>query len=280
MIRSGHHRPPLHDKFGSPFVERNFLLCMARDHRDSSGWAWSITAASCASAIDDRRLTPVGTSYACPSVKYVYTYSQVASGGPRCTPDRAAACCQLFDCENMQGGSMLDIHFYCPNVRRRIDTGIQVDQITFERTRLNIVHVPCPHCDRIHRFLMADLQIESRSDDNWKQLLARDMPTNLLPAGTHWNRCRRWLDVVERSRQEHSPARLANCSRTGELRAIRYLSGRPLKSSDDRYYPRTCAKQTLRGQQACRLQMLARRGFGGERSRSPAPAACTEGCGW
>ena len=82
---------------------------------------------------------------------------------------------------------MLDIHFYCPVVRRRVDTGIQMDQATFERTRLNIVHVRCPHCDRTHRFLMADSQVDTRADDDWRQLLARDMPTGLLSAGTALN---------------------------------------------------------------------------------------------
>lgn len=51
---------------------------------------------------------------------------------------------------------MIEIHFCCPTNRRDIVTGIQVDEVTFERTRLNIVHVPCPHCSRMHRFLMAD----------------------------------------------------------------------------------------------------------------------------
>jgi hypothetical protein len=51
---------------------------------------------------------------------------------------------------------MIEIYFYCPTHRREIDVGIQVDMDTFERTRLNIVHVPCPHCSQKHRFLMAD----------------------------------------------------------------------------------------------------------------------------
>ena len=238
MIRSGHHRLPLHDKFGSPFVERNFLLMPA----------WQATIAIRAAGRvhnrgelrvcdDDRRLTPVGTSYTCPSVENVYTYSQVASGGPRCTPDRAAACCQLFDCENMQGGSMLDIHFYCPNVRRRIDTGIQVDQITFERTRLNIVHVPCPHCDRIHRFLMADSQISISQRRQLETAACTRHAYEPLAGRDALESRRRRLDAVERSRQEHSPARLANCSRTGELshadRVVRVHHARHRVDVDD-----------------------------------------------
>jgi hypothetical protein len=49
-----------------------------------------------------------------------------------------------------------EIHFQCPTHRRDIDTGINVDDETFHRTRLNLVHIPCPHCDRMHRFLLAD----------------------------------------------------------------------------------------------------------------------------
>ncbi len=66
--------------------------------------------------------------------------------------------------KNCQGVPMLDIHFYCPVDQRNIDTGIQVDLTTFERTRLNLIHVPCPHCSRIHRLLMADAHFGSRDD--------------------------------------------------------------------------------------------------------------------
>ena len=78
---------------------------------------------------------------------------------------------------------MLDIHFYCPIDRRNIDTGIQVDQTTFERTRLSMVHVPCPYCSRIHRFLMADLHIGSRSDDERRRLFPRYEPALKLLGG-------------------------------------------------------------------------------------------------
>jgi hypothetical protein len=51
---------------------------------------------------------------------------------------------------------MIEIYFYCPTHLREIDVGIEVDKDTFERTRLNVIHVPCPHCGQKHRFLMAD----------------------------------------------------------------------------------------------------------------------------
>jgi hypothetical protein len=54
---------------------------------------------------------------------------------------------------------MGEIHFQCPAHQRDIDSGIHVDDATLQRTRLNLVHVPCPHCGRMHRFLLADAQI-------------------------------------------------------------------------------------------------------------------------
>lgn len=54
---------------------------------------------------------------------------------------------------------MCEIHFQCPAHQRDIDSGIDVDDDTLRRTRLDLVHVPCPHCGRTHRFLMADAQI-------------------------------------------------------------------------------------------------------------------------
>ena len=56
---------------------------------------------------------------------------------------------------------MIDIYFYCPTHRREIDAGLQVDKDTFERTRLNIIHVQCLHCSHEHRFLMADSHNDS-----------------------------------------------------------------------------------------------------------------------
>jgi len=56
---------------------------------------------------------------------------------------------------------MCEIHFQCPAYQRDIDSGIDVDEATLQRTRLNLVHVPCPHCGRLHRFLLADAQIDS-----------------------------------------------------------------------------------------------------------------------
>jgi len=89
--------------------------------------------------------------------------------------------------KNCQGVPMLDIHFYCPVDQKNIDTGIQVDQITFERTRLNLIHVPCPHCSRIHRFLMADSHFVSRDNDDRRRLLAR-YEFGLNPLGGEFSR--------------------------------------------------------------------------------------------
>ena len=122
-------------------------------------------------------------------------------------PDSTAARGQPPGRENMSGGLMIDIHFYCPVVWRRIDTGIQMDQTTFERTRLNIVHVPCPHCDRTHRLLIGDSQIDTRGDNDWRELLGRDVATGLLSAAAALKTRGRWLDAVARNRQRHSLAR-------------------------------------------------------------------------
>jgi len=58
---------------------------------------------------------------------------------------------------------MCEIHFQCPTHRRDIDSGINVDEITLRRTRLSQVHVPCPHCGQLHRFLLADAKIDIES---------------------------------------------------------------------------------------------------------------------
>jgi hypothetical protein len=51
---------------------------------------------------------------------------------------------------------MIAIRYFCPTHRKEIDPQIEVDKDTFMKTRLRIVRVFCPHCDRVHRFLMAD----------------------------------------------------------------------------------------------------------------------------
>jgi len=56
----------------------------------------------------------------------------------------------------MQVQAMSDVHFHCPTHERDIDSGIDVDDETRRRLRLNLVHVPCPWCGRLHRFLLAD----------------------------------------------------------------------------------------------------------------------------
>jgi hypothetical protein len=39
---------------------------------------------------------------------------------------------------------------------RDIDSGIEIDAGTFEKVKLRITRVVCPHCGRDHRFLLAD----------------------------------------------------------------------------------------------------------------------------
>ncbi len=51
---------------------------------------------------------------------------------------------------------IFEIHFFCPTHQRDIVTGINVDGVTFLRTKLSAVRVICPHCEQIHMFLMAN----------------------------------------------------------------------------------------------------------------------------
>ena len=48
------------------------------------------------------------------------------------------------------------LRFFCPTAREEFDSGIILDQQTYHRNRLNIVSVICVHCQRKHRFLIAD----------------------------------------------------------------------------------------------------------------------------
>ena len=71
---------------------------------------------------------------------------------------------------------MCNVFFYCPTHAREIESGIDLDENTFRRTRLNLVHVHCPWCGRRHRFLMADgrlgaepeVQQSAAARANWK----------------------------------------------------------------------------------------------------------------
>ena len=53
---------------------------------------------------------------------------------------------------------MCSLHYFCPTYQQQIDTGIEVDDETFAKARLRIVRVLCAHCDRVHRFLLADAE--------------------------------------------------------------------------------------------------------------------------
>jgi hypothetical protein len=48
------------------------------------------------------------------------------------------------------------LRFFCPTAREEFDSGIILDQQTYQRNRLRIVSVICVHCPRKHRFLIAD----------------------------------------------------------------------------------------------------------------------------
>jgi hypothetical protein len=51
---------------------------------------------------------------------------------------------------------MSKLHFYCSTHQLDIDSGINIEPSTLVRNKLQVVHVPCPHCKKTHRFLLAD----------------------------------------------------------------------------------------------------------------------------
>lgn len=48
------------------------------------------------------------------------------------------------------------LRFICPTKNMKFETGIYMDRATYHRHRLHIVAAICPHCERKHRFLVAD----------------------------------------------------------------------------------------------------------------------------
>jgi hypothetical protein len=48
------------------------------------------------------------------------------------------------------------LRFFCPTAQQEFDSGIILDEQTYHRNRLKIVAVVCVHCERKHRFLLAD----------------------------------------------------------------------------------------------------------------------------
>jgi hypothetical protein len=48
------------------------------------------------------------------------------------------------------------LRFFCPTAREEFDSGIILDEQTYQRNRLSIVSVNCILCLRNHRFLIAD----------------------------------------------------------------------------------------------------------------------------
>ena len=53
------------------------------------------------------------------------------------------------------------LRFFCPTARQPFDSGVFLDGDTYRRQRLNIISVSCPHCERGHRFLLADTEFRA-----------------------------------------------------------------------------------------------------------------------
>jgi hypothetical protein len=51
---------------------------------------------------------------------------------------------------------MAFMHFYCASHQREIDGGFDLDLDALRRMRREPVHVYCPLCSRMHRYLLAD----------------------------------------------------------------------------------------------------------------------------
>ena len=54
---------------------------------------------------------------------------------------------------------MCAIVFTCPTLRCEVDSGIDLDEATYDRARLTVTQAHCPACDRHHRFLLADTRL-------------------------------------------------------------------------------------------------------------------------
>ena len=50
----------------------------------------------------------------------------------------------------------MSLQFFCPTAGHHIDSGIELDEQTFQTVKLRIISVQCPHCRCEHRFLLAD----------------------------------------------------------------------------------------------------------------------------
>jgi hypothetical protein len=53
------------------------------------------------------------------------------------------------------------LRFFCPTAQQPVDSGVFIDEDTYRRQRLNIIAVHCPHCDKRHRFLLADTEFRT-----------------------------------------------------------------------------------------------------------------------
>jgi hypothetical protein len=58
-------------------------------------------------------------------------------------------------------GEALVLRFFCPTAQQHFDSGVLMDDATYARQRLNIIAVACPHCERQHRFLLADAEFRA-----------------------------------------------------------------------------------------------------------------------
>jgi hypothetical protein len=51
--------------------------------------------------------------------------------------------------------------FHCPTARENFTDDTVMDRESYLRQRMKIVAVTCPHCARVHRFLLADVELRT-----------------------------------------------------------------------------------------------------------------------
>jgi len=53
--------------------------------------------------------------------------------------------------------------FHCPTTRQDFNGNIVMDLDTYMRQRMQIIAANCPHCARVHRFLVADANYKAEA---------------------------------------------------------------------------------------------------------------------
>jgi hypothetical protein len=55
------------------------------------------------------------------------------------------------------------LRYFCATAGKSFDSGIIMDAETYLRERLKIIVVGCHHCQKRHRFLVADVEFQAEA---------------------------------------------------------------------------------------------------------------------